>query len=243
MAASAQEIGFRELTIQSSDGSTRSVPLVENRYSLGRAASNELCYADDSGLSRQHLSIERDGSRWVLRDLGSKNGTFVNGNRLKEPHVIGVGDRITAGHLLLQFGEKSSPLDYTVVFVESAPALIPSTTVGTSLEGLLTDEKEIQGGGHMHALINAGRELAGHKPLNELFELIMNLSIKAVRATRGVLMTLEGEELCVRAATGEGFRISSTVRDSVIKERRSLLVRDARLDQAFADRMSIVQQQ
>jgi serine phosphatase RsbU (regulator of sigma subunit) len=56
-------------------------------------------------------------------------------------------------------------------------------------------------------------------------------------------MTLEGDELVVRAARGEGFRISSKVRDRVIKEKTSLLVRDARLDEAFAERMSIVQQQ
>ena len=80
-------------------------------------------------------------------------------------------------------------------------------------------------------------------PLATLFELIMDLSIEAVGAARGVLMTLEENELVVQAAKGEGFRISSAVRDQVILEKRSLLVRDARLDQAFADRMSIVQQQ
>ena len=65
----------------------------------------------------------------------------------------------------------------------------------------------------------------------------MNLSIEAVGASRGVLMTLEGDELVVaRAARGEGFRISRAVRDRVIKEKASLLVRDARLDEAFAGR-------
>ena len=56
-------------------------------------------------------------------------------------------------------------------------------------------------------------------------------------------MTLEGEELMVRAAKGEGFRISTAVRDRVLKEKNSLLVRDARLDQAFAERLSIVEGQ
>jgi hypothetical protein len=95
----------------------------------------------------------------------------------------------------------------------------------------------------MRALIRAGRELSGNMPLGELFQLIMNLSIEAVGAARGVLMTFEGDELVVSAARGEGFRISGTVRDRVINEKSSLLVRDARLDQAFAERMSIVQQQ
>src|SRR4029077_1360940 len=56
-------------------------------------------------------------------------------------------------------------------------------------------------------------------------------------------MTVEGDDLVVRAARGEGFRISGMVRDRVIKEKTSLLVRDARLDEAFSERMSIVQQQ
>ena len=68
----------------------------------------------------------------------------------------------------------------------------------------------------------------------------MTLAIEAVGGARGVLMTVEGEDLVVRAARGEGFRISHAVRDRVIKEKTSLLVRDARLDEAFAGRMSIV---
>jgi sigma-B regulation protein RsbU (phosphoserine phosphatase) len=95
----------------------------------------------------------------------------------------------------------------------------------------------------MRALIGAGRELSGHMPLSELFETIMKLSIDAVGAARGVLMTLENGELQVRAAKGDGFRISSKVRDRVIQERRSFVVPDAQLDEAFADRQSIVQQQ
>ena len=100
----------------------------------------------------------------------------------------------------------------------------------------------MQGTPQMRALIDAGRELAGHRPLAELFPLIMDLSTKAVRAGRGVLMTLEGDQLNVRAAHGAGFQISSTVRDRVLKEKDSLLVRDAQLDQALREHMSIVEQ-
>jgi serine phosphatase RsbU (regulator of sigma subunit) len=93
------------------------------------------------------------------------------------------------------------------------------------------------------ALIRAGQELAGHRPLDELFELILDLSIQAVGAERGVLMTLEGDDLVVRSVRGEGFRISSAVRDRVLKEGASLLVRDTALDEAFKSRDSIVGQQ
>jgi serine phosphatase RsbU (regulator of sigma subunit)/pSer/pThr/pTyr-binding forkhead associated (FHA) protein len=236
----------RELLIHTPDGATRPLLLERDRYSLGRSSANELCYPEDAGLSRQHLVLERNTEAWIVRDLGSKNGTFVNGIRISAPHPLGKNDRVTAGHIALDFGENSlpPPSDQTVVFIEGAtPATSVSTTVATSLKGVLSQEKEVEGGPQMRALIRAGRELAGNMPLAELFQLIMNLSIDGVGATRGVLMTLEGEELVVRAARGEGIRISKTVRDRVIKEKTSLLVRDARLDEAFADRMSIVQQQ
>ena len=64
--------------------------------------------------------------------------------------------------------------------------------------------------------------------------------MEAAGAVRGVLMTLENGELQVRSAKGQGLRISSHVRDMVIQEKRSLLVRDAMTDSAFAAHASIV---
>ena len=243
MAGAAASFRPRELLIHTPDGKTRTLPLDRDRFTVGRSSASELCYPEDAGLSRQHLALEKVGETWTVRDLNSKNGTFVNGNRITEPFSLGADDRVTAGHLTISFAEKLSPSMNTVVFVEGASTTTPSTTVVASLQGVLNQEKEIEGGAQMRALIRVGRELSGNLPLADLFNLIMNLSIDAVGAARGVLMTLEGEELVVRAARGEGFRISSAVRDRVIKEKASLLVRDARLDEAFAGRMSIVQQQ
>ena len=247
MAGVAVKFIPRELLVHTPDGAIRPLLLERDRYTLGRSSANELCYPEDAGLSRQHLALERNGDTWSVRDLGSKNGTFVNGVRINGPFELGKNDRVTAGHIALDFGENSLPPpadDKTVVFIEGlTPTTSVSTTVATSLKGVLGQEKEIEGGPQMRALIRAGRELAGNMPLTELFKLIMNLSVEAVGATRGVLMTLEGNELVVRSALGDGFRISNAVRDRVINEKTSLLVRDARLDEAFADRMSIVQQQ
>ena len=244
MAGVAPTFRPRELLIYTPDGKTRTLALDRDRFTVGRSSASELCYPEDAGLSRQHLALEKVGETWTVRDMNSKNGTFVNGNRITEPYSLGPDDRVTAGHLTISFAEKvSPPVTNTVVFVEGASTTSPSTTVVASLQGVLSQEKEIEGGMQMRALIRVGRELSGNLPLSDLFNLIMNLSIEAVGAARGVLMTLEGDELVVRAARGEGFRISSAVRDRVIKEKASLLVRDARLDEAFAGRMSIVQQQ
>src|ERR1039458_4964533 len=94
----------------------------------------------------------------------------------------------------------------------------------------------------VQALIRAGQELAGRGTLADLFPLILDLAIEGVGAQRGVVMTLEGDRLEVKANKGEGFRISSAVRDRVINEKASVLVRDAQLDEAFRERMSIVEQ-
>jgi len=243
MAGTATRFQAHELLIHTPDGKTRTLPLDRDSFALGRSSSNELCYSDDAGLSRQHLVLEKTPNGWSVRDLNSKNGTFVNGQRISEPYALGASDRIAAGHLTIEFADNVTPAANTVVFVEGAGSAAVSTTVATSLQGLLSPDKEIEGGMQMRALIRVGRELSGNMPLADLFNLIMNLSIEAVGAARGVLMTLEGDELVARAARGEGFRISSMVRDRVINEKTSLLVRDARLDEAFAGRMSIVQQQ
>src|SRR5258705_11246387 len=92
-----------ELIVQSPDGHSRHVTLTGERISLGRSSTNELCYPDDAGLSRQHLAFEKAGSDWTICDLGSKNGTQVNSNRITAPHILKPGDRVTAGHLIIQY--------------------------------------------------------------------------------------------------------------------------------------------
>ena len=94
----------------------------------------------------------------------------------------------------------------------------------------------------MQALIRAGQVLAENRPVDELFQAMLDLAIEAVNAQRGVLLILEGDQLLPRAHKGEGFRISTAVRDRVLKEKSSILVRDAQMDDAFKGRMSIVEQ-
>jgi serine phosphatase RsbU (regulator of sigma subunit) len=240
----------RELIIRNIDGKNVTVPLDRDRITLGRSSANELCYPDDAGLSRQHLALTRSGDQWQVEDLGSKNGTVVNGKRIENPTPFLEGDRISAGHLTIEFAEAALNAANTVVFVEQNEAFSnTSTTVVASLDAVLGPQSDdlnktyvMQGSPQMRALIRAGRELAGHRPLEELFTVIMDLSVEAVMAGRGVLMTLEGDELKVRAARGDGFKISTTVRERVLRKKESLLVRDAQLDQALREHMSIVEQ-
>lgn len=244
---------LREILVQASDGQSKTYQLTGDRITLGRSSTTELCFADDAGLSRQHMALERDGEDWYVQDLGSKNGTQVNNIPLKGKLKLKSGDRITAGHLVIIFDDHTatpaaaSAAAGAVVFFETPETESPSTsTVVTSLEGALSNQTIVKessrGSAQVKALIHAGQELATNRPLADLFKKILDLSIEAVGAQRGVLMTLEGERLVVRANKGEGFRISSAVRDRVLKEKNSLLVRDTQMDDAFRERLSIVEQ-
>jgi sigma-B regulation protein RsbU (phosphoserine phosphatase) len=231
-----------ELSIRTPTGETQSVVLKQDRYELGRADTNDLCFRDVAGLSRKHMVFERAENNWTVRDLGSTNGTFVNGSQLTGTHTLKPKDRVTAGELSVVFSEGGAAVNQTVVFIEKPSSTTQETSMTSSLD-VLEEENKSAVSAHVEALIRAGRELAGHMPLDKLFDLILDLSVEAVGAARGVLMTLEEGELQVRASKGAGFRISSHVREMVLKEKRSLLVRDALTDQALGARMSIVQDQ
>ena len=220
------------------NGENSVVRLEAASYRVGRAPSNQLSFPGVEGLSREHLVIEYVAGHWVARDLGSTNGSLLNGELISEPRVLHSGDRITAGRVSLVFRENEGPAAIGFVFTDEESTTTGVTTIAESMQGLIAEEGE-RSSRHMQAIITAGRELATHLPLDKLFALILDLSIKAAGAERGVLMTSEKGELQVRSTQGRGLRISSHVRDLVIREKRSLLVRDAMMDSALAAHESI----
>jgi hypothetical protein len=62
---------------------------------LGRSSGCHLVFADDT-VSRRHAELRFDDGRWMLRDLGSSNGTWVNGRRVMEAEVA-PGDEVQLG--------------------------------------------------------------------------------------------------------------------------------------------------
>jgi hypothetical protein len=71
----------------------------DHSLTVGRHPDNDLCL-DRVRVSSRHATLEWDGARWRLRDLGSKNGTSVNGKRVKATAPLKPGD-------LLRFGGAS----------------------------------------------------------------------------------------------------------------------------------------
>ncbi len=76
---------------------------------IGRAADNTIVLPDER-VSAHHGRITFSGGQWLLEDLGSRNGTFVNDLPLDGPMVVTLDDRVQVGSIILELAEKV-PLD------------------------------------------------------------------------------------------------------------------------------------
>jgi FHA domain len=76
--------------------------LAKPRLTVGRAPANDL-QLNDNTVSGQHAAIEWQPEGWTVRDLGSSNGTQVNGRRIDQPWSLNPGDSVRFGHTELVF--------------------------------------------------------------------------------------------------------------------------------------------
>lgn len=75
-------------------------PLEGDQLTIGRDASNAIAI-NDAEVSRKHSRLSFQGGKYVLEDLGSTNGTFVNGQRLSGPAVLKPGDVVSLGEQIV----------------------------------------------------------------------------------------------------------------------------------------------
>jgi pSer/pThr/pTyr-binding forkhead associated (FHA) protein len=106
-------------------GSTRDrIPLQGDGVTIGQAATNDVPLPFDKTVSRVHCVLERVASRWCVRDLSSRNGTLVNGERIWGELPLREGDEIRVGSVrfVARLEDTGVPGDETVG-AESGPAL------------------------------------------------------------------------------------------------------------------------
>jgi pSer/pThr/pTyr-binding forkhead associated (FHA) protein len=84
------------------------LPLAGSELTFGRDASNTICIPD-AALSRHHCAFTQQNGAWVVRDLKSSNGTFVNGIQIST-HALADGDQIKAGGSVFLFVAAEAPL-------------------------------------------------------------------------------------------------------------------------------------
>lgn len=172
----------------------------------GRLESLEIVL-NDSSVSRRHAEIRATENGWHLRDLGSTNGTFLNGIRL------GAGERKLRPRDLIQFGKVTLIVDKLEEGQEEFPTDQPMMVEATArsswdeaLENLAFDiNRAPRVGEKLLTLLRASHHLGRLENEEELLQSILNDAVVALDAQRGAIVLSEGpaEELRLRAlATG-----------------------------------------
>jgi len=86
----------RELVVHAPTGSPQVLGLGPDPTVLGRSGRSTIPI-DDVFVSDEHAEVRRDGDVWVVVDLGSTNGTFLNGAKVTQPTPLAAGDQVRIG--------------------------------------------------------------------------------------------------------------------------------------------------
>lgn len=136
------------LVLHANDGSTRtfaldaaSLPLV-----IGRDADLAKVAIVDGQISRVHCRVLRLGETWVVEDLSSRNGTWLNGKRISKAEMV-VGDRLRVGSGLFQLEDET---------------LAPDPLIGARIGGFSIEEPLGRG---RYGAVYKGNQIALHRPV------------------------------------------------------------------------------
>jgi len=220
-------------------------PLAEGRQILGRSLDCQHCI-EHPGVSRRHLEVEVSGDSVVVTDLGSHNGTNVNDKLIDQPTTIVAGDRIRMADVTLRLADRDNSIN----------GICSPESDAMARTGLLWDEIRSPQGQQAGAprdrfqvLVDAGELLAVHRPLDELFEVVLDLVERTVKPRRILLLlTDEDEELTVKAQRFKGSEshdrliLSRTMIDKVLAEKAAFVTANALLDSRFSGQESIISQ-
>ncbi len=213
---------------------------------IGRSSRATLQIADPT-VSKEHAEIIRRGDRWFVRDLGSRNGTRVNGSEAREAMPLGYGDLLEIGHVSLRVTAEPPPPPLR---------LNEATVVGSSLHIRVDDvlaqptRSKQDPGKLVHLLAEAGRLLVLPRPMRETCDTVLEFVERAVPASRYVILvrpTSDAELVQYAARAGGGrsdqpLALSRTIMKTVMEDRVSVVTGNASTDERFAGQMSIVQQ-
>ena len=102
----------------------------QQRVTVGKASTNLVSLDHDATVSRLHAVLESLGDAWSIRDLGSRNGTYINGEKISAEKVLRSGDELRIGTSRLVFWEvkesgDTSGKDETISVGPAAPRLTP----------------------------------------------------------------------------------------------------------------------
>ena len=239
------------------DGKVSEFPLAV-RTTLGRHPANTLRLADRE-VSKEHACIERAGNTYVLKDMGSSNGTYVNGRRVRE-HRLKDGDEMTLGNsrLIFRSGDlltsTGSPGVTVLASAQAAPAFLaqidqpvvddefrPADQLSDA-NALRADYEKLRIAHEFH------RQVGLERDQKSLLDKILKVSFELLAADHGVLFLVDAKGELVpqavrhRKEQEEEVVVSDTVLKRVLETRQAVLTADAILDSRFSGSESIVAQ-
>ena len=221
-------------------------PLEGPVLGIGRSSRHPI-HIPDGTVSKDHAEINSRAGQFYLRDLGSRNGTRVNGREAREPILLEAGDQVEIGHVtLLVTGEEARPR------LRLNEQSIAGTTLRLKAHNIL--EQRVKTGkdpSHLvHLLAEAGRLLVLPRPLQETCDELLQFVERAVPASRYIVLLDQGpdrEPLQIAARTRGGradraLSLSTSIMRTVLGECTSVLTRDTASDPRFQGQHSIVAQ-
>ena len=215
--------------------------LGEGVHVVGRTPDNALPLPDPA-VSRRHAELRVDGTRLVLRDLGSMNGTFVNGTQLKGEQELAVGDQVRFGQVSLAVAA-DEPIPPPLAISHHTSQF----TLSTTMEEIRAQAYQSRSDRILAAVSEAGQLLSRRMELPELYEKVMGLLEKSITTSRVLILSKEkGDEPQVVAsritdsAPGEPLRLSRTMLSDILERGKSFLTADAAADTQWEQKGSIV---
>jgi serine phosphatase RsbU (regulator of sigma subunit) len=233
-----------EIRIRPPDGRASRFPVDKDWIKIGRSRDSDIVLSDIA-LSRRHAEIRRRGDEFFLRDLGSVNGTRLNGERIKTERRLYPGDIIRIADYVLTFCEASDPVD-EVTLKLGIHAFSAREFTSPQTPEALAPEELVRQTRILDILSRAAGALVAHRPLEELVELVLDELLDVTPADRGALVLLEGEPpvpvvKASRSRVGPPIAvISRTIARKVVGERLALLIPRVIEDATYANKESIV---
>src|SRR6478609_2494922 len=223
---------------------------------IGRHPDNTLQILDRI-VSKEHAQIIRqpDG-RFLFRDLGSLNGSFLRGERMSE-HILGDGDEITLGSTRLTYydrGAGDSLLNKVTIAPSTTESLIrqkiqPSPATHEFLpEREIFDVEVLRRDYEKLRLANElGRSIGLEVNLEVLLEKIIMKAFELIPADRGVILLMEDgvpKPKIARTRDGKNEQIvlSKSIISEVVTNKASVLSSDATMDSRFSAAHSVIMQ-
>jgi len=226
----------------------RKFNLLEGENLIGR--HSRTVGLTDGTISRNHAKIIPDGTSWILEDLGSANGTYLNGSRLLKPMRLKRGDKIRCGGSVLIFGTSGQPV-LPPVDVDSDGRLVDASIVATipSNEDSIiipTPEAGARAIDNLRILYNLIGEVGSLLDVDALLQHTLERVMEVLKADRGYIMLVDKlDRLTVRASqipegsTDKRIPISRTIINEVITRQIGVLSSNAMSDKRFTAGKSV----